>query len=208
MSSSDLIRWSGLAALIGGVLIILSDGLNLVLFPGEESAQMMAASSWFIVQMLSLLGLMFIAIGLPGLYAHQAEEAGTLGLISFVVAFSGMLMTFGLLWGEPFLGPYMAEVAPNVLQAEPSGVLLIGVILALVLFAAGWLLFGMASLRAKVLPRGAAILLIVGAALFFVLQFLDLPFWSLLLGVALVWIGYALWSSSAAELTPSAEVAT
>ena len=91
MSSTDLIRWSGLAALIGGVLFILADVLNFAFFPGEESAQMMAASSWFIIQIVSLLGLLLITIGLTGMYAHQAQEAGTLGLISFVVAFSGMM---------------------------------------------------------------------------------------------------------------------
>jgi hypothetical protein len=208
MSSRDLVRWSGLAALIGGVLIIFADGLSLILFPGEESAQMMTTSSWFIIQVLSLLGLMFITISLPGMYARQAQEAGTLGLVSFVIAFSGMLMTFGLLWGEPFLGPYLVQAAPDVLVGEPSGVLLIGVVLALALFAAGWLLFGVASLRAKVLPRGAAILLIIGAVLFFVSQFLDLPFWSLLLGAALAWIGYDLWRSTYAEPAPSPEAAT
>lgn len=207
MSSTDLIRWSGLAALVGGVLFILADILNFAFFPGEESAQMMATSSWFIIQILSLLGLLFITIGLPGMYAHQAQEAGTLGLISFVTAFSGMLMTFGLLWGEPFLGPYLAEAAPNVLGAEPSGVLLIGAVLTLMLFAAGWLLFGAVSLRTKELPRGASILLIIGAVLFFVLQSLDLPLSSVIIGVALAWIGYALWKSTAAEPVPSPEAA-
>lgn len=208
MSFEDLIRWSGLAALMGGVLMILTDGLNLILFPGEHNAQMMASGLWFIIQIVTLLGLMLITIGLPGVYAREAKESGPLGLISFVVTFSGLLMTFGLSWSEPFLGPYLAEVAPDVLASEASGVFLIGVIVALALFAVGWLLFGVASLQARVLPRGAAILLIVGAALFFVLQILDLPFWSVLLSIALVWIGYALWSRTAAEPIPSAEVAT
>lgn len=208
MSFADLIRWSGLAALVGGVLMILTDALNLVLFPGEHNALMMVSGLWFIIQIVALLGLMLITIGLPGVYAREAGESGPLGLVSFVLTFSGMLMTFGLLWSEPFLGPYLAEVAPEVLESEASGIFLIGVALALGLFAVGWLLFGVASLRAKVFPRGAAILLIVGAVLFFVLQMFDLPFWSVLLGIALAWIGYALWSSSAAEPIPSAEAAT
>lgn len=208
MSSADLIRWSGLAAIISGVLFVITDVLNFALFPGEETAQMMSTGSWFFVQMLALLGLMFIAVSLPGLYARQAEETGTLGLASYVITFSGLLMTFGLLWGEPFLGPYLAEAAPEVLASEASGVLLVGVVLALGLFAAGWVLFGVASLQARIFPRGAAVLLIIGAALFFWVQLLDLPFWSVLLGVALVWIGYSLWSSTAPEATASAEAAT
>lgn len=207
MASADLIRWSGLAALIGGVLVILNDGLTLVLFPGEHNAQMMTSGLWFLIQMLALLGLALITIGLPGVYAREADESGPLGLISFVVTFGGLLMTFGVAWSEPFLGPFLAKVAPDVLESETSGVFLAGVIVALGLFGVGWLLFGVASLRAKVLPRGATILLILGAALFFVLQLLDLPFWSVILGIALIWIGYALWSNTAAEPVPSAEVA-
>ncbi len=207
MSSTDLVRWSGLAALVGSVLIIATDLLNAVLFQGEHGAEIMTASSWFIIQILTLVGLLIITMGLPGLYAQQAKQTGTLGFISFIVTFSGMLMAFGLLWSEPFLGSYMAEIAPDVLEAEASGVLLIGVVSTLVLFAAGWFLFGLAALRAEAWPRGATILLMVGALLFFVLQFLELPFWSVTLGLALAWIGYTVWSGAATEAAPSAKTA-
>jgi hypothetical protein len=36
MSSSNLIRWSGLAALVGGVLVVVYDVLDAALFPGEQ----------------------------------------------------------------------------------------------------------------------------------------------------------------------------
>jgi hypothetical protein len=198
MSSSNLIRWSGLSALVGGALMIASDVINAVLFPGEQGSQVMLSSTWFIVQILGLVGLALITLGLVGLYAYQAQQAGTLGLIAFAITFAGMLMVFGLLWGEPFLGPLVAEQAPGLLSAEPSGALAVGSILSLVLFALGWLLFGLASLRAGTLPRGAAVLLIVGALLSFVLTSLDLPLWSVVLGAAVIWMGYALWSGTGA----------
>jgi hypothetical protein len=196
MSSSNLIRWSGLAAIVGGVLVVVSDALNAVLFPGEQSSQVMLTSTWFIIQILGLAALALITLGLVGMYTRQAQRAGALGLIAFVMTFCGMLMVFGLSWGEPFLGPLVAKAAPGLLNTEPSGVLAVGSILSIVLFALGWLLFGVASLRAGALPRGAAILLIVGALLFFVLSSLDLPLWSVVLGAAVVWIGYALWSGT------------
>ena len=52
MSSSNLIRWSGLAAVAGGVLIVISDVLNAVLYPSEPGSEAMLTSTWFIVQML------------------------------------------------------------------------------------------------------------------------------------------------------------
>lgn len=194
MSSSNLIRWSGLAALVGGVLIVISDVLNAVFFPVEPGSEVMLTSPWFIVQILGLVALAFITLGLVGMYTRQAQKSGTLGLIAFVMTFSGMLMVFGLSWGEPFLGPLVAEQAPGLLSAEPSGVLVVGSILSIVLFALGWFLFGLASLRAGVLSRGAAILMIIGALLSFVLTLLDLPLWSVVLGAAVTWMGYALWS--------------
>ena len=197
MKSSNLIRWSGLAALVGGVLLVVFEVLNAVFFPGEQSGEIMTTSAWFIVQILSLLGLVFIILGLVGLYARQAEQAGSLGLVAFVVAFGGTFMLFGLLWGEPFLGPMLAEEAPEVLELEPSGLLAAGAILTLVLFALGWLLFGWASLRAGVLPRGAGLLLMVGALFFFVLTLLELPLSTVVLALALAWAGYALWAGDA-----------
>jgi hypothetical protein len=196
MTSSNLIRWSGLSALVGGALAVAFDVINAVLFPGEQGSQVMLTSSWFIVQILGLVALALITLGLVGLYACQAQRAGTLGLIAFVIAFAGMLMVFGLSWGEPFLGPLVAEQAPGLLSMEPSGTLAVGSILSIALFALGWLLFGLASLRARVLPRGAAVLVIVGSLLSFILTSLDLPLWSVVLGAALVWMGYALWSGT------------
>jgi hypothetical protein len=152
----------------------------------------MLTGVWFIVQVLGLVSLVFITLGLVGMYLHQAQRAETLGLIAFVIAFSGLMMVFGLFWGEPFLGPLVAKEAPGLLGAEPSGALAVGSIISIVLFTLGWFLFGLASLRARVLPRGASILMIIGALLSFALTSLNLPLWSVVLGAAIAWIGYGL----------------
>jgi hypothetical protein len=196
MSASDLMRWSGLAAFVGGALVIVYDVGNAALFPGQHGSEVMTSSTWFIVQLLGLLGLALIALGLVGLYASQAEETGSLGLIAFVAALGGTLMLFAVVWSEAFMGPFLAEATPNVIDAEPSGAFLFGLMLSFVLPALGWLLFGLASLRASVLPRGAAVLLMVGAVLFLVLVLLDLPLSASVLGAAVLWMGYTLWSGA------------
>jgi len=195
MSSVNLIRGSGLAAIIGGVLLAVSDILNAILFPGEPSADVMTSATWFLVQVLGLAGIVFISLGLVGLYAHQAKHTAVFGLIAFVMTFSGTLMAFGLLWSEPFLGPGLAASAPEVLRSEPTGVTLTGAILTFVIFTLGWFLFGLASFQANVLQRGAAILLMVGAVLFIILTLLDLPLWSIVFCAAVVWLGNGLWSN-------------
>jgi hypothetical protein len=196
MSSSNLIRWSGLAALVGSVLLVVLEVVEFVLFGGQPQSVTAATSASIIVDVSFVVASMLIILGLVGLYARQAEQAGTLGLIAFLVTFIGTVMLSGSAWSEAFITPAVAEAAPELLGADPSGLLAAGVILTFGLFALGWLLFGLASLRARVLPRGAAVLLMVGAVLFFVLLLLEFPAWTVVLGAALAWMGYALWSGT------------
>lgn len=195
MSSSNLMRWSGLAALVGGGLFIILDALESMLFGSQPSGEAAATSAWIIVQGAFLAAAVLIALGLVGLYVRQAQQTGTLGLLAFVVTFAGMMMTAGSSWSETFFGAWLAEAAPELLEAEPAGAFVAGLLLTFALFAIGWLLFGLASFRAEVLPRGAAVMLMIGAVLFPALGILEIPFAGLAFGAAVAWMGYALWSS-------------
>ena len=206
MLSSNLIRWSGLAALVGGVLFIIADVTEFFLFGDQPDSVAAATNSWVILDMFFLVTIVLIFLGLVGLYAHQAEQAGILGLVAFVVALSGTAMLFGFVWGAAFILPEMAAAAPEFvdpafLDADPSGALIVGVLLTFVLFALGWLLFGLTSLRARVLPRGAAVLLMIGAVSFVVIFMLDFPGATVVFSAALAWMGYALWSGADEQAT-------
>ena len=71
-----------------------------------------------------------------------------------------------------------------------TGLGLPGFILSFLLAGLGWLVFGVATLRARVYPRWAAILLIVGA----VLSFTPLPLSGMVLSVAVAWLGFILFT--------------
>jgi hypothetical protein len=205
MSYSNLIHWSGLAALVGAVLLIVLDIAEFILIGGQPESAVAGTSALIIVRVFFMAAIVLILLGLEGLYARQVEQSGTLGLIAFIVAVIGIVMTAGAQWGAAFLGPWLAEIAPEILDTEPSALLAAGFILSFLLLALGWLLFGLASLRAKVLSRGASILMIVGAALIFIMLFLELPGSTVVFGVALAWMGYALWTDTgetAAEPQP------
>jgi hypothetical protein len=60
--------------------------------------------------------------------------------------------------------PWLADVAPQVLEESPSGSLLAGGLTGLALFSLGWVLFGIASFRARVFPQWAAGVVILGGA--------------------------------------------
>ena len=149
-SSSDLIRWGGLAALVGGVLFVVGDLLGLTL--GADFAQAAASGTFVLQQLVFLLGTVLVLFGLFGLYVSQSEAAGILGLFGFLVALLGMALLSGFSWAQAFVVPLIATQSPALLETEP-----LGSILSFVTFTVGWLVFGIATLRAGVYPRAAAI---------------------------------------------------
>jgi hypothetical protein len=85
--------------------------------------------------------------------------------------------------------PWIVDVAPEILDADKSGGWTVGYLSAFVLFAAGWVLFGLAGLRAGVLPRGPSIG-IMGAGLIGFMA--GSPPYAVPLGLSLVWMGLRL----------------
>jgi hypothetical protein len=200
MSSSDLIRWSGLAAIAAGALLAVAALLDLTYFgPERRFSEVVQTGSYLFQQVLYLLGVMLLLVGLVGLYASHSQAAGALGLVGFLVAFAGTVLVAGFLWASTFIAPALAAEVPEFLDAGAPP----GLFLTFITFAVGWLLFGIATLRARVYPRWAAILLIVGA----VIAILPLPFTTIVLSVAVAWLGFHLFTGrDAAEAQASPRV--
>lgn len=191
MPSSNLVRWSGLAALAGGVLLVVAELLVLPTLNVEAFSEIATTASFAIQQWAYLLGVAFLLLGLFGLYTRQSDAAGALGLIGFLAAFFGTVLIAGFMWASTFIAPFLANTAPELLdEGPPPGFFLSGIT-----FALGWLLFAVGTLRARVFPRAAAILLIVGA----VIAILPLPFTILVFAVAVAWLGFALFSGREAS---------
>ena len=118
-----------------------------------------------------------------GLYERHS---GAFGLFGFLAALIGTGLIVGLIWALTFVAPSAAIEAPAFLDAEEvAGPLDTGFMLSGMAWALGWALFGVAMLRARVLPRTATIALVAGA----LLAIAPLPASALLLDAALIWIG-------------------
>lgn len=173
----------------GGVLHILGelmDVYNFVLV-GVENYSAVAGTAPIVVEnLLFLLGTVLVLFGLFGLYERQSDAAGPLGVVGFLVAFLGTALAVGASWVAVFIDHLVAAEAPALLDAGPP----LGLILSYGIFAVGWLLFGVATLRAHIYPRWAALLLMVGA----VLGFFPLPLSTVVFGVAVAWLGFALFT--------------
>lgn len=199
MNSSDLIRFSGLAALLGAALLIISDFLSFTVFSGDPM-EFVTTGAYLADGGARVLAGVLLLIGLVGLYARQSEASGVPGLVAFLIAFVGTASILGTWWTNAFVAPSLATAAPAFLEAGPTGVMSVAYTMSFALGALGWLLFGVVSLRARVYPRVAAAALVAGAALTFV----PLPAVVVVFYVAVAWMGLALFSHREAS-TPRPE---
>lgn len=180
MSSSSLIRWAGPAAVLGGVLSILYSLL------GENH--------WSHVP-LDAARHAFLLVGIIGLYLYlrRAERFGWLGTIGFYLC------------SVVFAAVTIFDIGIMVSGAVEQWYILVGPARALLLIL-GLTLFGAAILRARVLPRGGAWLLIAAALanlvgiLIMIISGGTAGAWIFIVATVLfafgwVWLGYGLWSS-------------
>jgi hypothetical protein len=186
MSSSNLIRLAGLAALGSGMLAVIVALLRLVVDIGDPA--LATTTSHVIVFVLYLCSTTLLLLGLVGLYTSQSETAGILGLAGFLVAFVGTVLATGALWFELFITPALAAAAPGLLEAELG---IPGFVLVALLGAVGWVLFGAATLRSAVYPRWAALLLMIGGVLAY---FFPLPLAGIIFSVTVAYLGFMLFT--------------
>ncbi|MCC7446105.1 MAG: hypothetical protein IT324_01750 [Anaerolineae bacterium] len=208
ITTTTLIRWAGLAAVAAGAVFA---GIQPIHPPDVLSS--VTTSAWSIIMPLKVAMCLLFLVGITGLYARQVKEAGWLGLVGFLLFSLSLALNLAFIFAESFIVPLLATTAPTfvdgffgIFNGHPVETNL-GTLPALyaltgLLYMLGGLLFGIATFRANVLPRWAAGLLAIvsvltpAAALFpHELQRLaGMP-----VGIALAWLGYALWSERRAK---------
>ena len=84
MRSSNLIRWSGLAATIAGALFII---INLTALLSLSFGQ--GSLGLLVRTVISPVGGALLVLGLIGLYVRQWEATDAIGLVGFLCALFG-----------------------------------------------------------------------------------------------------------------------
>src|SRR5829696_373152 len=137
MAASDLVRWGGLAAMGAGLLAIVYGVLAFAVGKGDEPGPL---------DILVILAMILEVVGLVGFHALQGRNYGRIGraglytTIGSIVVFELVLLA-SVLRGDEGLG-WLAAIGE------------LGMLV-------GYVLYGAATLQARVLPRWCGILFII-----------------------------------------------
>lgn len=192
MHTHTLIRWGGLSALVASIISIVIEIARLATLGNQAYSTAALTTEWPILYVLRLVAVILLMLGLVALFARQSQMMGTFGVIAFVIAVTGTMLIFGFAWALTFMFPAMAESVPEFLDAHAAAPGT-GVVLTLFLVTIGWLLFGVASLRAKILPSAATWVVIAGSFLALALNIMGAPMSWFVFDAGLIWLGWWLW---------------
>ncbi len=215
ITAATLMRLAGLSAMLAGLCFLIIG----IFHPANVPASV-TTTTWVNVHIFATALGFFGLFGLAGLYARQVEESGWLGLVGFLLFTVWMTVVCGFSFVEAFILPRLASESPafvagllGMFSSAPSQVDL-GILPTLwnisgPMYILGPLLFGIATFRARVLPRWAAALLVLGAVLVPVGAIVPPEYQPKIMipvGLAMAWLGYALFSErreKASELAPA-----
>jgi hypothetical protein len=208
-TSASLIRWTGLAAMGAGIIFAVIQPIHPL-----DVLESVTTTRWVVIQSFKFAMCFLGLFAMVGLYARQVKETGWLGLAGYLLFSLFYALTSAFVFLEAFVLPLLATQAPKFIEGFLSiingatsevslGALPLLYAAGTVGYVLGGLLFGIAMFRAHVLPRWATALFAAGAVLPLVLGMLPHPLnrtFAVPMGVALVGLGYALWSERRAPV--------
>jgi hypothetical protein len=214
VTSARLLRWAGLSALIAGSCYVFVG-----VFHPPNAVVSAATTRWEVVHVVACAMCFFGMLGLTGLYVRQAARVGWTGLVGYVLLSLWFVLVMGFSFVEAFIIPRVVTATPSLVDAwmkvfnGGTSRLDLGVLPTLwtlvgVVYILGGLLFGIATFRAHILPRGAAVLLALGtllAPLGGTLSLAAQPKIAIPTGLALAWMGYALMTERQMPVAVSVE---
>ncbi len=187
MARTTLVRLGALSC-VGAAVFGVAALAGFVAFVGSDPIADAAGSATFYLPAAAAFGsAALLGPALVALYLRQEERFGAFGAVAFCIALLGTIAATGGQWTYVFVVPYFAPAVPELVN-ESSGSVLAGFVLSYAALALGWILFGLATLRAGVFSRWASLLVVAGAAI----AFLPLPSRTLVLAIAVALLGLRL----------------
>jgi len=211
ITTSTLTRAAAWAAALAGMIYIVIQFIH----PADVVASL-STQRWVVVHTLSFAEAVLAIVGVTGIYLRQVRQFGILGFIGYLTFGFFFVLQSAFNFAEAFIAPLFVAQAPQIsvdfvgLFGRYAPVTDLGPLAALpqvgaLLYVGGAVLFGIAVIRARLLSRGAGMLLIAaavvtplaGALLPHTLERMA----AVPMGVALIWLGYSLWSDQRRNTT-------
>jgi hypothetical protein len=208
MQTTTLARYGAPIAIVAGALMIITRLVVLFTTPAEIGPlkAYVLTSTHAVNSVASILAFALLVIALVVLYNREARTAGAFGALAFCAAVLGTMFMTGDWWYEAFAVPRLAAVAPDAVDVFVGGRLIIGGLASFVLFGAGWVMYGAASTRARVIPRGISITILVAGLMSGVPIGIVYLSGGMVHGLAFVWLGaWMLRAATVARLPKAAE---
>lgn len=147
---------------------------------------LVTTGSYFAWALLLTVSFLLLAIGIAGLAGHRGADGRMLGRTALALALVAAVVGFFQNATHAFVQPAYSVLAPSLIDEPPGGPFAVGWLSGVALMVIGLVTLGVSAYRTRVLPRPAAVLIIVGAVAF------PLPsVATLLFGGGLLWAGVA-----------------
>jgi len=202
ITPDNLIRATGPFAVLAGLIFA---GIQPIHPPDFVAS--VTTMPWMAIIALKFLMCLFFLVGIAGLYLRQMSRAGWLGLAGFVLFSVSWWLQAGYVFTELLVLPPLAPVSPELVDSflsianqHPASLDIgqFGTVYGILglFYLVGGILFGVATLRAGVLPRTPSGLLAVAALITPAAALLphELQRYAAIpMGIAFIWLGFALW---------------
>jgi hypothetical protein len=212
VTTTRLGQAAGIGTAVAGAIFVAVQ----VNHPAMEVASVTTAS-WVIRSAAKTVMAALVLAGITAMYLRQREKVGLLGLAGYLLLSAGYFLMFGTEYLAGFVLPGASGAAPGYVNdvivaafgGKASGDIgSLGTVFAAtgICYVLGGLLFGIATFRAGILWRWAAVLLAVGNVSTLALSVLPGSFnrpMAVPTGVALIGLGVSLWRDQRREAVRS-----
>ncbi len=183
MFPTQLYRLSAWAAMLSGLAIMIKKLVVDLFIPLNPATNAVGT-----------FGLLLGLFTLTGVYLYQREASGRLGLIGYLINWFGLATVAGVDYARNYILPYLSKSEVQALLAGPTKLVFI---VCAIFFLVGVWLFSAASLRARVFPRLAILLYLIGFTIWSLSFFL--PNVVVIIAevggaLGILWLGYAMWT--------------
>jgi len=147
-------------------------GLLLPMSSAKEAfADIILHPLWIPLNVISLVGVIMACIGLTGIYIHQFDQSNKVTFFGWLLAQIGLILYACIQYYETFIWYPVAQVNPEMVAADgplqfANPLVLAGLLISGVFFAAGYIVFGIQTLRSGKYRKVVVLLWFIGAPIF------------------------------------------